>query len=209
MPPRSSTSPRRRRDPWTSIDARDLLDSSISGSAVQENVPSCSAVYAWRLKLEPDCATDDTHAFLQHLQHVAQLPQGRLGKTSLSRAVQLDGLTLGGSGLSDSKLAHFRKLLGDREMAVSIREYLRTLQERIPALYVGKARNLPIRVAQHLSGITGFGNSINVDSRLQWSDLRLEFFRLGESDAVSDSTLESFEQLMTILMIAPYTERAG
>jgi len=123
--------------------------------------------------------------------------------------VQMDGLTLGGSGLSESKLNHFRALLANREMAVSIREYLRTLQERIPALYVGKARNLPTRVAQHLSGTTGFGSSINVDSRLQWSDLRLEFFRLGEADSVTDSTLEAFEQLMTILLIAPYTERAG
>lgn len=209
MPPRSGVAPRRRRDPWSSIDARELMDSSMSGSAIQDNVPACSAVYSWRLKLEPDCSTDDTHAFLQHLQHIAQLPQGRLGRTSLSRAVQLEGLILGGTGLSERKLADFRRLLADREMASSIREYLRSLQERIPALYVGKARNLPTRVSQHLAGVTGFGSSISNDSRLQWSDLRLEYFKLGDADAIDDSTLESFEQLMTVLMIAPYTERAG
>lgn len=159
--------------------------------------------------MELDVPLRDVAGIVNHLKQISELPQGRLGSILLSRSVELSGLTLGGTGLTESKLQYFRNYVQDPNRARWLGAYLKSLESRIPALYVGKATNLVTRVAQHLRGDTDFGVAVMADEKLDWSLLNLEYVNLGKAQQVKPETLLALEQLFTVLSIASFTRRAG
>lgn len=195
--------------PWQSIAAQELLTHGGSPEGMSELLPECSAIYCWRVRLELDTPPTDVSSFVAHLRRVSELPQGRLGAVSLSRAVAIDGMTLGGAGLTPEKLEFFRRFLGNPARARWLASFLKSLQLRLPALYVGRASNLAARVGQHVREETDFGRAVENDEVLDWRYLNLEYLELGQANEVKADTLEALEQLFTVLSLASFTKRAG
>lgn len=194
---------------WGVISGAQLLAEYENGNSLRELLPQVSAVYFWRLKLAPDVSPADTNGMIRHIERIARLPQGRFGTISLSRSLQLDGITVGGSGLPAEKVGTLRALASTRTGARFLWHFLEDLETRIPALYVGETGNLPARVSDHLGGRSDFGAAICSDQVLNWRDMTFEFLRTGEAQEDTSERRQALEYLATVLTISNYTRRAG
>jgi hypothetical protein len=194
---------------WQVVSATELVEGLAAQGSLEGVLPNVAAIYAWRLRLSTDTSPEDVVGFLAHIRRISQLPQGRIGRIPLSRSISMDGLLIGGAGLTAEKLRYLENFLADPKRARWVAAFLVSLEARIPALYVGKALDLPDRIVDHLQCRTSFGLDVDDDDILEWSDLNLEYVVLGPARSVSTKTLETFEQLFTVLSIASFTKRAG
>lgn len=201
--------PRRAGLIWESVDG-DALRAAYDGQAsVAAILPTMSAIYIWRLRLRPDVDPNDRAGLLSHVKRIASLPQGRVEDLPMSRGLTLAGMVFGGSGLPDNKLAVLERMLGTRQGARFLWDYLGDLESRVPALYVGESGNLPQRITDHLAARTQFGAAVEREPELTWQDLRLEYVRTGDAKDSESEYRRALEYLTTVLTVANYTQRAG
>ena len=123
---------------------------------------------------------------------MAQPPQNR------------DQLTTQDTSQQRDSLSHW---LRQRTARQWLSNYLSQLAPHAPALYVGETANLHRRIKEHLSGQTNFGTTI--EGRLQWEDLDLHYYQLGEARREESSTRKAIEFLTNAFAIGGFTQRPG
>ena len=199
---------------WSKFYATDLKENYEKTGSLTDSIDRTAGVYFWKLRLRPDCHWGDTHALQEHLERITELPQGRLGRVPLSRGVSIEGLRMGGSGLSTDKLTGLRELCQSSTQARWLIKFLTDLEDRTPALYCGEAGDIPHRLAEHLAGRTGFGREVENDSELEWSDLLVEIISTDsepseEKKRSATAHRRSIEHLGTLMTASMFTKRAG
>jgi hypothetical protein len=123
---------------------------------------------------------------------------------------------MGGTGLPSEKSSVLGKLLDQPNGVSKAKRILQALQDVVPAMYVGEANDLRVRLRQHLNGETEFASQLAREEILSWNDLAVSFLVLGQqpSSDTSETTdaakvRRAFEYLAAELAIATYTKRPG
>ena len=205
---------------WESEDGArlilDLDDDLIAAEDALVQIPDKPGIYMWKLKPVSDWKTRPWSSFFDHLDKRLQAPIAEHGAYQKGRLNTL-GWEIRGSAIPQSKREKLdeetENLHSKRDFFVS---FLQSMNQHVPALYVGQAANLRTRTKQHLENNDhgGFGQEINNHAELDFKDLELfycvleeDFTRLfGDTDQVVRETLE---WIATMVTLAGYTRRAG
>ncbi len=172
-------------------------------------LPEQSAIYLWKIRVMPDVARRDGQGLLNHIDRLAQLPQGRLRDVPIGRGLMIEEFLIGGTGLNERKRADLVQLVRTANGATFVWKYLMFLQNQVPAIYVGETGDLPRRIKEHIEGSTDFGRTVNDDPVLTWEDLVLDVVRMGEVGDDGVPSRRALEYLTTLMTIANYTQRPG
>ena len=179
------------------------------GAGRVDLLPEQAAIYLWKIRVMPDVARRDGQGLLNHIDRIAQLPQGRLRDVPIGRGLLIEEFLIGGTGLNDRKRADLVQLVRTPNGAAFVWKYLRFLQGQVPAIYVGETGDLPRRIREHMEGATDFGRTVNSDPILTWDDLILEVVRMGDVGEEGVPSRRALEYLTTLMTISSYTQRPG
>lgn len=200
---------------WNKFYAEDLLEMLQSSGTLTGAMEPVAGIYIWKLRLRPSCHPNDVDSLMQHIDRVASMPQGRIKDVALSRALLLEGLRMGGSGLPEGKRDSLRQLANSNKGATYLFKYLESLEVRSSGLYCGEAGDIPTRIAQHLSGKTDFSEAVESDPELNWGDLFVEILATGQAQEETveanqrTSRRRALEYLTTVMTSSMFTQRAG
>jgi len=123
-----------------------------------------------------------------------------------------EGIKIGGGGLTETKMKTLESISGNSQLRGFVINYLESLSQFCPAIYIGKSNNLRVRVKQHLDGETGLVAYIEDLLQLHWQDLQFQFFTTSKNTNMSDQAKATQELLELIAqrVLAPFaTERPG
>lgn len=195
--------------------------------AVAQSVPATPGIYAWRRIIpRDDNALKSPEEAVRWITHAVQSPIFRGGPIDLTSGASddadskrrrrmrrgfatIESLQIGGGHLPDSKRSHLHNIVkNDRS-----REYLyRLLRESSdqygPILYVGSATKtggLRQRITQHVQERTSFAKRLK-SAGIPLASMRVHVLPLP---AVNATTIELLEALLTHLLLAPLSVRAG
>lgn len=177
-------------------------------------VPNSPGIYLWRRRLNFDSSSfSSENEIAQWIKEQAELPIAVLPNLSVSRNPQYEGsgvrsqylvidrVTIGGGVVPKATFSS-----GPKDRQVEAIELLAESMKYFgPILYVGESGNLRQRINEHLSGATGFARRIP-EIGLTMDDLHVWLVIL-ENYSTEDRV--RFEQLMTHLVGAPLTRKAG
>ena len=187
-------------------------------AASPAQLPSVPAVYLWRrgLSLGTDVATS-SDGLLQSMRKLLQVPLISVGAFNFrpserhpaqlrSNLLHFAGLAVGGGGLSPGKEDEWRDLLDHAPNRRALFAFLdRTLATFGPVVYVGETEDLRGRLSDHLERQSPLQKRLR-HLGIALEDCHLWHVTLGDLDRAKR---QAFEQLVTELLIAPLTHRAG
>lgn len=187
-------------------------------AASPAQLPRAPSVYLWRrgLSLSTD-VTASPHRLLESMRALLEIPLISVGPFSFrpsgqdlpqlrSNLLHFAGLAVGGGGLGAGKEGEWLELLAH---APNRRAFYRFLDGTLaifgPVVYVGETEDLRGRLSDHLK------QTSPLRERLRHLGIGLEhchlwYVNLGDLDRAKR---QAFEQLVTELLIAPLTHRAG
>lgn len=173
---------------WKCIPGDELIDAyADSASSLSELVPQVSALYLWRRRIVYDPSILSTQqACMQWLEKLAEGPAAVLGRRPLAHCVTLEGLVLGGGGLSPEKDEALSLATQRRKMRDRVARIMESLTNFMPTLYIGETNDLKRRMQQHLRGDTGLKYYVESTLRLKWTDLEIHYLELSRSPDTSD-----------------------
>ena len=197
---------------WKCIPGDEMVD-AFSESSLSELVPQSSALYLWRRRIVYDPSITSTpQACIDWLEDLAEQPAAVLGTRPLSHCVTIEGLVLGGGGLTHEKRDAIPSATQQRRMRERVARIMSSLTNFMPPLYIGEANNLRMRVHQHLRGDTGLQYYIESSLGLRWADLEMHYHELSRSPNTS-AEAKRIQELLEFLAqraIAPFgTARPG
>ncbi len=182
-------------------------------------LPEKPGIYMWKLKPISDWRHQAWAEFLDSLDKrlfspIAEEKPRKNAPFHSNRLLNL-GWEIRGKPLPPTK----RKMLDEQQGELDQKKqffvsFLESLQDHIPALYVGQTNNLRMRTMEHLQGFEGFGKTINDHDELCFEDLDLFYCEIEDevkdifTDS-SDSIRTTLEWVATMITIAGYTRRAG
>ena len=182
-------------------------------------VPEAGGVYLWMrsLDLDPECAVDGRQ-FSATIERLLSVPFARLDQLQFSPSesapqvtvrpglVAVAGLTIGGGRLSTAKKSHLRDIADRDPDRMHLYLLLRETVARFgPILYVGETANLRQRAAAHVTSKTDLlrrADHLGISS----NDLLLYCLPLPQFDRATRTLVE---QILTHILVAPFTKRPG
>ena len=196
---------------WQAYNGRELEDMFLRSEDLRTRLPGGSAIYVWKRLLAPPAqVVGNGVLFSKWLADAVKVPSAKLPRTELAHFLALDGVSLGGSPLTDEKLLTLRDWMTDgpsRRWLVSV---LASITDLAPPLYVGESEDLPRRIKEHLAGESDFSGALS-RLGLKWADCRLSVCSVPpeflKADAKSRRTL--IELVVARLAIAGSTSRPG
>jgi hypothetical protein len=203
-----------RADPgdvsWDQVSGSDLAELFQSGDSLEILLPRVAAIYMWKLRLADDrLVVQNPRQTLRQLIKLATTPQGRTRALSASHGLVSMGVELCGGGLPTPKVQALGKFLEQPKNNRWMINYLRNLEQHLPALYVGESGNLPKRIREHLSGSTDFGQIVVNEPRLDWRGLNLYYMSMGPPAQSDNPVRKSMEYLTAVLTVSAFTQRPG
>lgn len=197
---------------WKRIPGDEMID-AFSDSSLPELVPQSSALYLWRRRIVYDPSVASTpQACSEWLEALSARPAAVLSKRPLSHCVTIEGLVLGGGGLTHEKRHAMSLATQQRRMRERVARIMSSLTDFMPPLYIGQANNLRTRVHQHLRGDTALKHYIESSLELRWTDVELHYHELSKSPNTSEEA-KRVQELLEFLAqrtTAPFgTDRPG
>lgn len=197
---------------WVCITGDDLIDAH-EHSSLNELLPQTSGLYLWRKRVSCSASTASTpEECAEWLLSLAKQPTGVLREQELSHCVKLDGITVGGGGLTREKKNTLPLATSSRAMRVRIVKIMESLTQFMPPIYIGETNNVCKRVSQHFRGETGLEAYVKDSLGLRWLDLEFHYHQLSRSQSVSDDA-RRVQELMEFIAqrtLSPFgTERPG
>jgi len=191
------------------VDGNELEERLATGDSIADLLPISPAIYLWRRNLKPPPgALASPSAFRNWIERVISVPLASVRRRELSHYAILEGLTLGGQGLSDEKKQTIEHLSAKGRSYVA--QFLQALAAELPSLYVGETQNLRERIASHVRGESGLKDVLVEDFGVSWRDVDLWFYELPRGNDESAKPLRTLlETLATKLTLAPSVRRIG
>lgn len=200
---------------WESASGRELRTAVDRGEPLADLLDDCQAIYFWKRSLEPPIGIEnDELAFENWVDCLLRVPLGTVGPRRLCHFATIDGVHVGGGGLTNEKRSALRRYIGSARWRKWLSRYFVDLSRSCPPVYVGESADLIRRVREHVAGETGFGQRIIESPDLDWADLRLEYAVLGPSRKHKDTSEAKarrrlLELMATDLALAGYVTRRG
>jgi hypothetical protein len=194
-------------DKWLSVGGPDLLGSDA------EQLPAAPAVYMWRRKAAPPPGVLESRStFVKWLEKEVATPYCVVPNRELTPYLHLERLVVGGHQLSSSKRAVLDKLCDDRAFRRTLLRVVHQAMDHGPALYVGRAEDLQVRVRRHLAVQSDLSARLEL-AGLSWKRVSLTYFllpgALPSADVTDAETLETIEAVVTSLSLGSLVMRVG
>ena len=201
---------RQADESWQLVSGADLYGLSQDGESLATLLPLTPAIYMWKLRLRAEgLVAHDPERTLRQLVRLTKIPQGRTQPISTSHGLTLLGIEVCGPGLPENKKRVLAKFLTQPKNGRWMIKYLESLEQHLPALYVGETGNLAKRAFEHISGLTDFGHTVLAEPELTWSELNLYYMPVG-GPSDSDSPLrKAVEYITAVVTVSAFTRRAG
>jgi hypothetical protein len=197
---------------WKSVSAVELVEASESQS-LHELLPPAPAVYLFRRRISaPPTASSSAAICNRWIRDLTETATARLEKKQLSHCAWLDGFQVGGGGLTIEKLNVLDACLAVPSKRHLLVDYVETLSQFMPPLYVGQTVNLRVRVLSHLRRETGLDRYVREVLGLDWQDIDFRYLVMSQSAELSNEARALLELLEMIAqrIVAPFgTERPG
>lgn len=187
-------------------------------AASPAQLPDVPCVYLWRRGLSLGTqAAASPEGLLESMQELLKVPLISTGAFKFrpserhtaqlrSNLLHFSGLAVGGGGLSPAKEDEWRDLLNHPPNRRTLFGFLdRTLASFGPVVYVGETEDLRVRLSHHMERGSPLRNRLH-HLGIEVEDCHLWFVPLGH---LNRAKRQAFEQLVTELLIAPLTHRAG
>ena len=182
-------------------------------------VPCGSGIYIWRRSFRKDPEviqdSDDLVAWIERIvaaplyvgdSMVVKDDSDGGDRRTRSEFVRMSGLTVGSGKLSSEKIEILKKLSNSiswrRELYLSL---VGATEKLGPVLYVGQAEDICGRVGDHVRGQTGFASRVG-RLGIEFEDLVLQY---AETPELEKQARELLEQILTHVLVAPLTIKAG
>lgn len=192
---------------WRTVRGSEMVESLAEGG-LRDLLGECSAIYMWKRNLRTTAGADSSaDEMLKWINSLVESPQGVVRSKRLGPFLHVTGLELRPNSLTGRQQETLRRWLRQPKARRWLRNYLGQLSSHTPALYVGETTKLHRRVKEHLSGETSFGASI--EDKIQWDELDLHYYEIGESQQEENSTRRAIEYLTNAFTIGGYTQRPG
>jgi hypothetical protein len=196
---------------WESFRGDELEDMFLRSEDLGTVIPRGSAIYAWRRLLTPPSSVASNPALLTRwIAECVKIPAAKLPRQDVAHFLSLDGVSLGGSPLTEDKLATLKGWLTESRSRKFVADVVASITELVPPLYVGETDDLPRRIKEHIAHETDFSCTL-ASLGLKWSDCKLyvcpvpaEFLTVN---AKARRTL--IEMVVSRLAIAGCTSRPG
>lgn len=197
---------------WKSVSGGELLEAFTDGT-LKEEIPKKSALYLWRRRIFCDTSNISSKSdFQSWMRNLALTPVGVVGPHQITHCVALDGITIGGGGLTSEKERILAELSEKRAARVYLARIIESLGQFTAPIYVGNANDLYLRIKQHLNGETTLEEYLGDELKLRWQDIELQFCELSEYPTKSEKEKE-VQELLEFLgqrLLAPIgTKRPG
>jgi hypothetical protein len=196
---------------WQTYSGRELEEMFLRSEDLGTIIPAGSAIYVWKRLLVPPAAIVANGALLtKWLSDCVKVPSARLPRQELTHFLSLEGVSLGGSPLTDEKISTLREWMADNQSRKWLAKVVGSVGDLAPPLYVGESEDVPRRIKDHLGGKTDFSIALE-RLGLGWADCRLSVCtvpsELLKTEAKARRTL--IELIVARLAIAGSTSRPG
>ena len=192
---------------WRTVRGSEIVESLAEGG-LQDLLGECSAIYMWKRSLRTTAEADNSpDEMMKWINSLVESPQGVVRGKRLGPFLHVTGLELRPNSLTGPQQETLQRWLRQPKARRWLRNYLAQLASHTPALYVGETTRLHRRIKEHLSGETNFGASI--EGRIQWDDLDLHYYDMGESQQEDNKRRRAIEYLTNAFTIGGYTQRPG
>ena len=199
---------------WHSVLGSELDRAFNRNEPLSDVLSTGPAIYVWRRNLNPPLH------LIQNAQKMSAWLSECLGQSyaevppkDMAHFIHLHGISVGGGSLSLRKQETLNNALLKRENREWLREFLRSLNDFTPPLYIGEADSLSSRIREHLRGDTNFAEILQNKLRLSWSKLILCYCPLdGQSCTESGNSKDwrtLLEMMATVFGLAGCTTRPG
>ena len=187
------------------------VESAVLDGTIETLVPNDAGIYAWKLFSGGKALlASDPMGVLNRIRQFMTTPHGETGSKRLSHSLELTGFILKGQDFTEKKLDLLKNsMVANPQFTQWMINYLHSLDNFLPSIYVGQSLNLCDRTSDHVSGTSDFGKRIlqlQDDGILTWADLSLSYCVLKKAESELLSTIEYMTQSITI---AGFTGRAG
>ncbi len=199
---------------WT----KPLRAAALDGASLRR-IPAGPGVYLWLrgLPLKPDAVLDTTELeeFVRQAtaKPLLQTKELQLGSPPEASEINIRpgllrfaGVSIGGGSLSAFKLDALLSYATDFDRRLRLYSVLQDAASRYgPVLYVGETADLRARIRDHLRGKTALHDRL-ADLGLSNDDVLVSCAELPELEKKERQVLE---QILTHILVAPLTHRAG
>lgn len=199
---------------WHSVLGSELDRAFNRNEPLSDILSTGPAIYIWRRNLNPPIHVIQNpqrmNAWLSEAlaQRYTEIPAA-----DMAHFIHIHGVSVGGDNLSLRKEKTLKDALLKRENREWLREFVRSLTEFSPPLYVGEADSLSTRIRDHLRGDTNFADMLQNKLGLSWNKLILCYCPLdGQTCAESGSDKDwrtLLEMIATVFGLAGCTARPG
>jgi hypothetical protein len=197
---------------WLKVDGAELEERLALSDGLADLVPQGPAIYMWRRNLRPPPAAHiSPSSFRSWVSTILAVPLASLRRRELSHYALLESLVIGGQALSNEKQETLELLARNNKGRSYVVAFLGSIASALPAIYVGEAENLEVRVRSHLRGESGLRESIAKELGMSWNDLELWYYCLppGGDETTAKSLRTLLETIATKLTLAPCVRRIG
>lgn len=182
---------------WAEVLGRELT-AKPSRRHVFAMLPEQPAIYIWKRNLRiPSSVRRSPRGLFEWVTAEVNRPYGLIANIQVSHFASLSAFQLGGGGLTDDKVRTLERLCATPLGQKILVRLFEGMNEATPALYVGEAEVLPVRIWEHLEGQSDFGTRLVADLELDWDQLVLRYLVLPPA---SDETRRAAAKEMRTLM---------
>lgn len=188
-----------------------LLQSAVdSGESLNQYIEEGGGVYFWKARYRPEAwESTDAASMVDWLDRITSGIHGRSTTTFVSHVLQIPSVEIRGRGLNEEKKQYLLQFLKSPAARNWLKEYVESLEQFSPTLYVGETGNLRRRASEHLRHLTDFGLYVQESADLSWEYLDFHYLPLTDFASKPEKLRKSIEYVSASLTIAGLTKRPG
>jgi hypothetical protein len=198
---------------WVTVSGGDIASEWESSSQVTPSIPAMPAIYCWKYNFSrPAAATRDSEAAKQWISDLCSQIYGLSRSTKIAHWGTLDQVRLVGPGLNETKTHTAHEKLEDFTDRIELVRFVESLTQFAPPIYSGETSDLRVRVRDHISGDSGFGERV-IANNIDWEKLDLHFIDLSSAftpESAEDAPFrQMLEYIITATSLSGFVERIG
>jgi hypothetical protein len=192
---------------WETIDFTTLNEAK--NDNLQNFVKCLPGVYIWRRKFSgPSGGANNIDVFTNWVKDLTSQPVAIMHKTQLNHCLFVEGVQVGGGGLTPKKEETLSGINspGIRKFVI---DFVQSLSIFTAPIWIGQTSNLCQRVKQHLDGTTeliSYVKTLGIDL----SDLQFHYLPISSENKLISSDFIELLEMMSQRILAPFgTQRPG
>ncbi len=190
----------------------------ISGEELQisdlQDISQGSGIYIWKRRIRyKNKNLENKYEFISWVDEIAKKPTAIINDSMLNYCTSIEKLKIGGGSITDDKQAKLEKVCENRLIRKVMAAFIQNLSIHAAPIYIGSAKNIKVRIRQHIRGETGLLDYVK-RLELDLDDLSLCYYEFQkgvreEEDEIIKNLLDVAE-LVAQRVLAPFgTDRPG